>query len=257
VGVKLDESVARLLDDLLPALRASLADEALGVYLYGSAVAGDFDPEVSDVDLLVAVRVEVCDERFFQLKRMYDQIEERHPDWVGRIDSVHVPLAALANFAGSEHPIVVITPGESLHRTTTSPGWLMNWHSVRESGVALFGPPPREWIATTTGADFLEAVRVHMNEMPARTASSPHRQFQAYAVLTGCRALHVWREGGQLSKRRAADWAVHTHPEWADIIRAAQQVRLRRGEFAPTSFRDDAVSFLEFVRIAISEAPPV
>ena len=42
----------------------------------------------------------------------------------------------------------------------------MNWHVVREHGLALLGAPARSVIAPTSIDDFLAAIRAHMREMP-------------------------------------------------------------------------------------------
>lgn len=54
--------VRRVLPDLVREVRGAAGERLVGVYLYGSAVGGDFDEGVSDVDLVVAVTGEVPDD---------------------------------------------------------------------------------------------------------------------------------------------------------------------------------------------------
>ena len=247
--------VEAVASELLAQIRGCLAEAVVGVYLYGSATASDFDPGVSDLDLLIATRDDLDDEQFAALERMHEDFEQRHPEWAGRIDASYLSVDALASFKQRKSPIVVISPGEPLGRKQTSPGWLMNWHSVRENGARLLGPPPRTLIAETTQEDFVAAVRVHMAEMAARTAVSTIPEFHAHAVLTGCRALHARKRGRQASKRQAAEWTARRHPEWADLIRAAEQLRMLRGSSSEQpELRDDSVAFVEFVRHSIAWA---
>lgn len=52
----LPERVQARLDELIGALGAQLGDELVGVVAYGSTVRGGYDPERSDVDLIIVVR---------------------------------------------------------------------------------------------------------------------------------------------------------------------------------------------------------
>ena len=70
--------------------------------------------------------------------------------------------------------------GDILVAPRTDPGWIMNWHLAREQGVGLLGPTPRDLIAATTPADFLEAVRAHMPWIPQ---GGPFAQVIRYRLL--------------------------------------------------------------------------
>lgn len=106
--------------------------------------------------------------------------------------------------------------------------WVVNGHLIREMGVELFGPSPRELIAETTVEDFVSAVRAHLRGWPVWITESPKPGFHAYAVLTICRALHAIRTGAQLSKPRAARWAAGEYPQWSSLIGDALAFRESR-----------------------------
>lgn len=241
-----------LAQELLTGIRGVLGNTLDGAYLYGSAVAGDFDPERSDLDLLVAVATDVDERQVGELRGMHDAFVAAHPEWDDRIDAAYLSTAALGSFLERESPIVVISPGEPLNAKRTSPGWAMNWHMVREHGVTLCGPPPASLIAETTFNDFLAAVHAHMAELPGRTEASGDPAFRAYAVVTACRALHACREHRQTSKRQAARWAADRLPEWADVIRWADAWR-RPARHANPSDEDMLFRSAGFVRFAARE----
>ena len=181
--------VRTLLQELVTGLRNALGDELAGVYLYGSLTFGDFDPDTSDLDLLVAARSDVDDAGLECLQQLHDTFAQRHPDWEDRIDASYLSLDGLRSFKERQSRLVVISPGDPLHATRTVPGWTMNWHLVCEHGLALLGPPPRSVIAPTSFDDFLAAVRSHLREMPRYVEQSRHPGYPAQAVLTACRAL--------------------------------------------------------------------
>ncbi|MEX2207100.1 MAG: aminoglycoside adenylyltransferase domain-containing protein [Myxococcota bacterium] len=236
--------VNALLGDALQGLHGALGDALAGVYLYGSAVLGDFDPTRSDVDLLVACTREVAP-RLGAIDAWHSALVRAHPAWDDRIDALFAPLAALREPRANGHTLAFVSPGEPLHLRESGELWLLNWHLVRERGVALFGPPVSAWIAPTTPEDFVSAVRAHLRGWPVWIGESDRPGFHAYAVLTICRALHACRTGTQASKPEAARWTMREHPQWAPLVTAALALRE-----APTG-RDlgsDAASFVEFAR---------
>jgi predicted nucleotidyltransferase len=53
--------VSLLIDELSTRIQVSLGDRLRGLYLFGSMVAGDFDVETSDIDLLAIVESDIGD----------------------------------------------------------------------------------------------------------------------------------------------------------------------------------------------------
>jgi len=226
--------VDRLLDDLLLQMRRALGNDLVGLYLYGSLVTGDFDPEISDVDLLAATSNDVDDvETVGRLREMHDALVRAHPAWEGRIEVAYLSTAALKTFQTRRSSIAVISPGEPFHVKDAGRDWLMNWYVVRERGMTLFGPSPKMIIARVTKQEFLRAVRERVQVWEEGTEQAT-RPAQAYAILTLCRALYTLRTGEQASKKQAALWAQNELPEWANFIGNALSWR--------ESWRDDQVN---------------
>ncbi len=60
--------INELLETLLSQIQAILGEKLVGFYLYGSLVRGDFDYEISDIDLLAATATNVDKNEFHVLK---------------------------------------------------------------------------------------------------------------------------------------------------------------------------------------------
>ena len=126
----------------------------------------------------------------------------------------------------------------------------MNWHMVREKGVTLFGPDPRERIAPTSTADFVAAVRVHLAELPGRAERVDAAGFHSYTALTACRGLHACCEERQTSKAVAAEWAARRYPEWGDVIEAAVAFRAgRRSEPRLSEADGEVPTYIDLLRV--------
>lgn len=234
--------VNALLRDALDHLHATFADELVGVYLYGSAVLGDFEPASSDVDLMIACACEV-EPRLGAIDALHRALVRAHPAFDDRIDAVFVPVDALRDFHTRVRTLAFVSPGEPLHLRETGEVWVLNWHLLREQGVELFGPPASALIAATTSDDFVFAVRAHLRGWPGWIGESDRPGFHAYAVLTICRALHARRTGTQASKPQAACWTTREYPQWAALIDAAL---VFREEPADRNLGARAAQFIDF-----------
>jgi hypothetical protein len=220
------EQVNDLLAELLTGIQSVLGEKLVGLYLTGSLALGDFDLQVSDIDLLAALKSEVDDAALARLEAMHAGFVQRHPEWRDRIEVCYVATDALASVR-QPHSVVNISPGEPIHRRETSAEWLMSWYLTREHGLTLFGLDAATIIESVSRQEFIGSARLHASrwlEYVEDAAGS--RGKQAYAILTLCRAFYVCRHGEQASKRQAALWAASELPHWAPLISDALAWRL-------------------------------
>jgi hypothetical protein len=239
-----------LLDILLSRMQAILGKKLVGLYLDGSLVIGDFDPYISDIDLVAALSADIDDREFEELHKMHTDFANEHKEWDDRIEVCYISLAALIAVRSRTSTIVKINPGEPFHRRESSKEWLLSWYLVREKSVTLFGPPAKTIIEPISKEEFIQSVKDHTKSWGEWIHEMHTRKGQAYAVLTMCRALYVCEKGEQVSKKQAAIWAQKELPEWSQLIQNALAWR--------EAWRDDdvdhevtypeTVEFVMFVR---------
>jgi hypothetical protein len=72
---------------------------------------------------------------------------------------------------------------------------------------------------------------------------------QSYAILSICRALYAFRNGDQVSKIKAAEWAEKQLPEWSQVIQNALIWR-KGGKYKPVDelTHPQTVQFVNHVR---------
>jgi hypothetical protein len=209
-----------LLAELLTGMQTILGAKLVALYLYGSLVTGDFEYEVSDIDLLAATESDIDDKEFAALQTMHHAFAARHRAWDDRIEVAYLSVAGLKTFRTQVSKIAVISPGEPFHFKEAGKDWLMNWYVVREKGVVLFGPATHELIEPITKDELLQAVREHVIAWREWVYRADTRKAQAYAILTACRALYTLSNGESVSKKRAAMWAAQQLPEWSSLIQS-------------------------------------
>ena len=130
--------------------------------------------------------------------------------------------------------------------------WIIQRHLIREKGVALAGPPPQTLIDPVHPDEIRQAARGILHEWWLPQLDDPFRlqsrQYQAYAVLTMCRALYTIQFGAVVPKPVAARWAQEALGErWAALIARASAWRDDDGV-------DDLSETLDFIRFTLERS---
>src|SRR5215203_5594108 len=87
-----------LLNDITAGLQGVFGQKLVGLYLYGSLVAGDFDYGISDIDLLAATETAVDGNELETLRKMHTELVKDRPAWDNRIETAYLSLEALKTF---------------------------------------------------------------------------------------------------------------------------------------------------------------
>jgi hypothetical protein len=190
----------------------------LGLYVYGSLATRDFEPDVSDIDLMAVLRDQPDVALLRRLTPMHAGLARAEPEWKDRIEVDYVSARGLAHCRTRSTTIVRISPGEPLHMIEAGHDFLLDWYPAREDGITLLGPPADALIPEIPEADYLEEVRGYVAGFRGRFDDDPSPGSQAYAILTMCRGLYVLRSGMRLSKREAATRARLEFPTWTALI---------------------------------------
>lgn len=209
----------KLLDNLLVQMQKTLGDKLIGFYLYGSLVWGDFDLDISDIDLVAVLDSDITEKEVIALNKMHQAFIETFTAWKDRIEIQYISSKALSTFKSGNNSMAVISPGEPLHTVDYVAEYLMNFYFVQEQGEILFGPDPKTFIQPITKAEFMQQVKKDVQTWKTHVVNTKHsRPYQGFAIMTLCRAFYTFTYGQQVSKRKAADWVKSKFPQWATLI---------------------------------------
>lgn len=244
------EDINRLLDDLLGRVKEALGEKLVGLYLYGSLVWGDFDYDISDIDLLAVTALPLDEAEFSRLERLHNDFVAEYSRWTDRLEIAYLSLKGLQAFRTERSPIAVISPGEPFNLKEAGYDWLINWYVVQERGVTLDGPQFKTLVEPISKEEFIQAVQDQVEDWRDYVVHTRHsRPYQAYTILTMCRALYAYRTGQQVSKKQAARWAEKELPHWAGQIQNALRWRedYRNNAIDHEATYPAAVNFVNFV----------
>jgi aminoglycoside adenylyltransferase-like protein/nucleotidyltransferase-like protein len=219
---EVDRAVERLLDGVVEAVGGDL----VGLYLGGSLGLGDFDPASSDVDVLVATARALPTAAVEGLRRLHGALHAEG-GWAARLEVVYLPLATLRRFDPEDtarYPVGASEREFTLGRQ--GPTWVLDRWMVREHGLVVTGPDPRDLIDPIGPDELRAAVRASLAGLWARVGEDAGwlrpRNDQAFAVLSMCRDLYVLERGMVASKPAAAAWASRRlGPPWPAMIEQA------------------------------------
>lgn len=220
----LPQEVREVLESLLTGIRWALGDNLVGVYLRGSLVTGDFEPDASDVDFFAVTERRVSQAEFEALAALHERLSTLPNKFGHELEGTYVDRASARRFRqGERHP--TIGRGETLQWAQHGENWVLERWTVREQGFPLLGPDPRMLIDSVSPEELKAAVRARLKDWAA-WANDPddpdwqsHRGHKAYVVETMCRALYTLRHGELPGKPRAVAWALQTLPEpWRSTV---------------------------------------
>lgn len=214
--------VNAVLHRLLADAQDLLGDQFVGLYLYGSLSSGDFNPQSSDIDFLVVTAGELPPAIVRKLEAMHQELAGSPLKWAAKLEGSYLPLAYLRRFDPAAPPCPQINEGR-FYSAVHGSDWIIQRHILREQGVALAGPPLRPLIDPVPPAEIRQGVRGILQEWWAPMLEDPafleRREYQAFSVLTMCRALYTLAHGTVTSKPVSTRWARQDLGEkWAPII---------------------------------------
>jgi predicted nucleotidyltransferase len=241
--------VRAFLEKFLLQVRAVLKQELVGMYLYGSLALGDFDPTSSDLDILIATTSNLPSETIEALRIMHENIEHDRSGWGKRLEVSYTPAQALRRYDQNNNRFPHISTVSPLGIIEHGRDWIINRYMVREKGIIVAGPSPQTLIAPISEAELKRAVRYILCNSWTQHVSGPEwmrpRKYQAFTVLTMCRAWYVLKKGAIGSKLQAAAWAQkELAPQWKPLIKRAL---LQRAD--PQT--DDMTETLSFLRYTV------
>lgn len=217
--------VNALLHEILESVQRILGNRFVGMYLHGSLANGDFDPKRSDIDYLVVTAEALPQDKIAELEHMHARIRKSDVKWQTNFEGSYISAKAIRRHepADSTHP--AIRADGSFGMDGHGNEWIIQRYIIREKGITLAGPEPKTLIDSISANDLRQATRNLLHEWWAPQLLDSHRlnssDYQAYAILTMCRALYTIAFGTVVSKPTAANWAGETFLEWSQIIQKA------------------------------------
>lgn len=208
---------------LLSGVQTILGNHFIGLYILGSLASGDFNPLSSDIDFVVVTDNVFSEEILKDLEAMHTRIAKSTLKWAEKLEGSYIPQAALRRYDpfDTEFPALHIDGSIGLDKHGSD--WVIQRHILRENGVVVAGPVPESLIDRVSIKEIRWAAKETLHEwwspQLCNTVRLRSSEYQAYAILTMCRALYTLEYGSIVSKPAAAHWAqAALDKRWALLI---------------------------------------
>lgn len=249
-------SINTLINNVSNKIQEVLGNELIGLYLHGSATAGDFNPELSDIDLMALVQSNLSNELFAALEGMHNNLAKSYPEWKDRIEVWYVTVEGIKNFKHHSHEVAVISPGEPFHLKESGDEKLINWYVLGNSSIPLFGPEAKEIIPTISTEEYRAAIKKQVmlwQDWIKEYSQYSSRGAAAYVVFTLSRALYSYSNGEQTSKIKSIQWLSTQFPEWRELTNKAIAWRKVQWQEKQEEVGPDLQAILDFTDFAIQQ----
>lgn len=206
--------------------RDILSDNLVGVYLHGSAAMGCFNPQKSDLDLILIVGNDILDIEKMEFMRNVVKLNKEAPAKGFELSIVK-----------KEHcnPFVYPTPFE-LHFSNAHLNWFRNdpddylrkmkgtdrdlaahFTIIRKYGIVLYGAEIEKTFGEVPVKDYIDSIWYDVENAKDDILENP-----LYVTLNLCRVLAYLREGLVLSKKAGGEWGMKTlHSGFRGLIHTA------------------------------------
>lgn len=219
--------IKSIIDEFVMQSRNILEENLVGIYLHGSAVMGCFNPEKSDIDLLVVVKEGIPDGTKRTYMDMVVQLNKMAPEKGIELSIVKENVC---------NPFVYPTPFE-LHFSIAHLSWYQSnpedyiekmkgtdkdlaahFTIIYHRGKTLYGKDIRDVFEPVSSGDYMDSIWSDIEGAAEEIFENP-----MYMILNLCRVLAYKKEGVILSKQEGGEWGIKnlSHPEYQKMISAA------------------------------------
>jgi len=242
--------VNAMLLKLLSEAQRILKDQFIGMYLYGSLASGDFNPETSDIDFLVVTSEALSKETISELEKMHVRFWQSGMKWASKLEGRYIAKDEMCRHNPNYPARPCLNEGE-FYMAREESDWIIQRYTIRLQGITLAGPDPKTLIDPVAPIEIQKAISGYLCEWwkplldhPARLDSS---KYQAYAILSMCRALYTLEYDTIASKQVSARWTQENFGRrWSGLIAEALAWR-------PDVVLDRKNETIDFIRFTIEE----
>lgn len=227
------QPVRQQLDALTQALENILGDQLVGVYLHGSLAFGCFNPQRSDLDLLVRIQKQMDVEQksrlghlLLELSGMPCPIEISFLSWQ-QLFPWRYPTPYDFHFSEDwrDDFTCALNSGEWQRWNDTEwkdPDLAAHIVVCSQRGIRLTGLDFADAFPTVPSADFRQSILQDVLSPDFGLLSDIRHP--VYVLLNGCRTLAYLQDGHILSKAEGGGWAAANLPgEYQPIIQSSLQ----------------------------------
>jgi len=212
-----------ILDKIVDQCKKILGKELIGVYLHGSMAMGCFNPDKSDIDLIVIIEESISDAQKLEFMKCIVELNGKAPAKGLEISIVkrkycspfryptpfelHFSPAHLKWFHDAPQNYVENMKGEDKDLAA-------HFTIIHKYGIVLYGEAIENIFAPVPREDYMDSIYTDIENADKDILQEP-----MYITLNLCRVLAFLSDGLYLSKEEGGKWGIENLPaEYQPII---------------------------------------
>lgn len=204
--------IQEFLDAVTAGLRQVLNKNLFGIYIYGSLSYNAFDSLRSDIDCVVVTNNRLNDSDYASLEKLFSNFLLNQP-LAKKLEMPFIPLGDLFFNGGHIKETPQFAEATFIKNRLTDGNNPITWFNIRNNGITLFGPKPKEFIPKISNSVINDALDEELKYIKEHNELLDNESDKTYVVLTLCRILYTFYLKDLPSKKDAANWAINNTSE--------------------------------------------
>ncbi|MFA4819119.1 MAG: aminoglycoside adenylyltransferase domain-containing protein [Patescibacteria group bacterium] len=209
------EDLNDFLETIKTELPGLLGNVLFGIYVYGSLSYSDFEEHRSDVDVMAVIKRELNEKELAKLETWYDSSPMRQSRWISRLEMDYTVIGKLISSTKHGAKTTHFAGGKLNKKADSDGSNPIVWINIKECGITLFGPSPKEFVPEISTALLLSALRSEFEDIEIHAPVWMKKDLwnQVYIVITLCRIAYTLKKNKLVSKKEAGKWCLENLPK--------------------------------------------
>ena len=222
------EKTDHLINDFVERSKDILGNNLVGVYLHGSLAMGCFNPQKSDIDLIIVVNEPLSDSIKRTYMEMVVELNARGPKKgiemsvvLRRVCRPFIyPTPFELHFSNGHLDWYTKNPNDYIHKMNGADKDLAaHFTIINKRGNCLYGVPIKEVFGEVPASNYMDSIWYDVENAEKEITDYP-----MYLTLNLARVLAYKEEGLVLSKKEGGEWAInHLPAEYHCLVKAAMR----------------------------------
>ncbi|WP_102401782.1 aminoglycoside adenylyltransferase domain-containing protein [Haloimpatiens massiliensis] len=220
------KSVENILDSIIESYHDILQDNLIGIYIHGSLAMNCFNPDVSDIDLLVVIKERINFNTKRQLIDILLKLSKKGPH-----KGLEMSILLEDDVKHFRYPTPFILHYSNVHKEKyendysymcedgQDPDLAAHITVTIARGICIFGKSIKDVFEPVPPKYYFKSILYDVDNAKSQILNLP-----VYTILNLCRVLYYLKEGAICSKKEGGEWVysnVSLQKEYVDIIKEA------------------------------------
>lgn len=205
-----------ILDEMVDKSKIIFKEDLTGIYLHGSLAMGCFNPNKSDIDLIIVIRNNITDIQKLQFMNHVVELNKLAPSKGIELSIVKkeycrkflYPTPFELHFSNTHLQWFIDNPTDYVHKMNgTDKDLAAHFKVIMKYGIVLYGEEINNVFADVPRKDYIDSIWSDIAGAKEEILEEP-----IYIILNLCRVAAFLKNDLIISKKQGGEWALQNLP---------------------------------------------